>query len=74
MLLEMNDTCVVERTNSNGICKFVENCPSVLKEVQQKAQFPTLCGFQRNKEIICCPEELPAAVAKEMTRISTQSM
>lgn len=55
-LLELNDTCHVTRTNSSGICQFIENCPDVRKEILRRGRFPTLCGFEGKKVIICCPQ------------------
>lgn len=72
-LLELNDSCIVARTNSNGICKFIENCPSIVREIREELAFPTLCGFVRSKEIICCPkiEELHESTLP--TRVSDTS-
>lgn len=63
--LELNDSCVVTRTNSNGVCRFVDDCPSVLNEIRTKRQFPTLCGFEGARDVICCPEQ--ATIVNEPT-------
>lgn len=76
-LLYLNDECVVIRTNANGTCKFASDCPQIQNEVLNYEQFPTLCGFEKNKEIICCPNENQTDLSSRVDtedRISVQSM
>lgn len=77
-LLERNDSCVVARTNAVGVCDFIENCPSIVTEISRKSQFPTLCGFEGTKEVICCPkiENIPTTTTigyNDDRRISAKS-
>lgn len=53
-LLVLNDKCTAERTQESGTCKFIDDCPRI-KEATLKSIFPTLCGFEQGKEIVCCP-------------------
>lgn len=57
--LYLNDTCTVARSNAKGVCRFVEHCPIVVIEIVEQLSFPTLCGFERKKEVICCPNQKP---------------
>lgn len=58
---------------------FIENCPSIATEISEKSQFPTLCGFEGRKEIICCPkrENIPTTTTtmsyNDPQRISARS-
>lgn len=77
--LQLNDICTVSKTKENGTCTFVEDCPHILDQIKRSV-FPTLCGFENSKELICCPE--PSIIEEKVisgldtngNRISTQSM
>lgn len=62
--LNLNSTCTVARSNEDGICRLVNDCPMVVLEIAERGLFPTLCGFRDydQKEIICCPKTKPAAI------------
>lgn len=78
--LQLNDKCTVSKTKENGTCTFVEDCPHILDQIKRSV-FPTLCGFENSKELICCPEQEPSIIEEKVTgdldtngnRISTQS-
>lgn len=78
--LQLNDKCTVSKTKENGTCTFVEDCPHILDQIKRSV-FPTLCGFENSKELICCPEQTPSIIEEKVTgdldtngnRISTQS-
>lgn len=53
--LGLNDQCQVARSGSNGICRYYEDCPVVLKELLEDGLTPNRCGTKDRKEIICCP-------------------
>lgn len=53
----LNDECIVSRSNKKGTCRFVNDCPIIVIEALEMSMFPTLCGFQNGKEIICCPNQ-----------------
>lgn len=55
--LQINDECIVSRTQENGTCKLANDCPRVVIETLEQSLFPTLCGFENGKEIICCPHQ-----------------
>lgn len=56
--LSLNDICQVAHTKSTGQCKFIEDCPSVEREIWKQGLFPQLCGFfNSTKEMICCPKK-----------------
>lgn len=79
--LYLNDDCIVSRTSENGTCKFINDCPQIEIEAR-KSQYPTLCGFERTQQIICCPNanrakrihnEQKPIPTKESSRISAES-
>lgn len=76
----LNDECIVSRSYNRGTCRFVNDCPIIVIEALEKSMFPTLCGFQNGKEIICCPNQnqfitkpkVPAGLTKS-NRVSAES-
>lgn len=56
--LYVGDKCTVTNSNEAGICRFVEDCPTLTKLFKEKSIFPTRCGFERSKGIFCCPIEI----------------
>lgn len=71
MFPSLNESCQVARTLSTGRCSFIENCPIVRKEILKYGAFPQLCGFEGDKELICCPEKVEDL--KPHVRISQKS-
>lgn len=72
--LELNDTCDVARTKTKGICKFIENCEILVKEIREESLFPAVCGFVRDKVIICCPiANMSAEISANPIRKSVKS-
>lgn len=65
----LNDECQLARSGSIGICRFLQDCPIVLNEIIQHSLYPTECGFESRKQIVCCP--LPPT--KKQTTKSPQS-
>lgn len=53
--LQLNDECIASRTGENGICKLINDCPRIVLEIREQSKYPTICGFQRAQQIICCP-------------------
>lgn len=70
--LHLNDKCIVNRSNENGMCKFINDCPRILAEIREQSQYPTICGFQNTQQIICCPNMI-APNQIEMQQISTSN-
>lgn len=73
----LDDKCTVARTSENGTCTFVENCPGAILEITEQSIYPALCGFERRKEIICCPNKYEEITLQSRIslphRISSQS-
>lgn len=72
----LNDQCKVARSGSNGICKYYEDCPVVLKELLDQGLMPAKCGFKDRREIICCPlppTPKPTIAIQTTNRISAKS-
>lgn len=74
--LSLNDGCQVARSGANGICRHYEDCPVVLNELLDHGLTPTKCGFQKRKEIICCPlppTQKPTISTQKPNRMSEKS-
>ncbi|CAG9768749.1 unnamed protein product [Ceutorhynchus assimilis] len=71
--LSEGDSCVVNKTNENGICKFLSNCPSEQAKLKLNIH-PTLCGFKGNNNmpIICCPEARPVIQTRQLGDIADE--
>lgn len=52
------ENCIVQRTQSPGICKAINACPSVINDLQNRRPH-TRCGFEGRLEIVCCPSSTP---------------
>lgn len=50
----IGDSCVIERTNENGICTLAENCNSVFVKPDQQS---TYCGFIDFMPVVCCTDK-----------------
>lgn len=73
-LPSLNSSCQVARTNSTGQCKYIEDCPIVHKEIRNEGLFPQLCGFDKKKELICCPKKsealkIPVRISQKSTQL-----
>lgn len=51
----MNDDCVDSRLNRPGICQLASECLSVQLEFKQTRRNPTICSYQNNDLVVCCP-------------------
>lgn len=74
--LSLFDQCQVARSGLAGICRFYEDCPTVLKELLEQGLSPTRCGSKDRKEIICCPvpvTQKPTTTTQTPNRISAKS-
>lgn len=70
----LGDKCKVNDTEDPGICRFVEDCPDIVKIFKENKTFPTLCGFQSNKEIFCCPVEIITKLSFDTSIINHESV
>lgn len=77
--LRLNDECI-SRTGETGICTFINDCAQVLIEMQEQSLYPTICGFQRMQQVICCPNviapnriDIQTANKPKSNRISAES-
>ncbi|CAG9768750.1 unnamed protein product [Ceutorhynchus assimilis] len=68
---ESRDSCVIARTNENGVCKILSNCPSEQANLKNKL-FPTVCGFNGNEIMVCCATELPNRKTREPGEIADE--
>jgi len=51
----VNDSCKVARTGAAGICRIINDCPIVIKELSEQHLEPVYCGYIDRKRIVCCP-------------------
>lgn len=49
----LGDICRVDRTNENGVCKLLSQCPKAVADLKTRI-FPTTCGFKGTDIIVCC--------------------
>ncbi|XP_077284774.1 serine protease snk-like [Arctopsyche grandis] len=49
------DSCILNHNSSPGVCKLNSQCESVFKVLKCKNIKPTLCSFQGNTPVVCCP-------------------
>lgn len=56
--LYLGDKCTMAHSDDAGICQYVEDCPVIEKLFREQHVNPTLCGFERDKQIVCCPKEI----------------
>lgn len=67
--LYLNDKCKLAHSNETGICQYVEDCPAVEKLFNEQHINPTLCGFERDKQIVCCPKEIETRFGDNTTEV-----
>lgn len=68
--LYLNDKCTMGHSNADGICQYVEDCPFVQKLYKEQHVNPTLCGFERDKQIVCCPKEIETRFSDNTTEMA----
>lgn len=71
LALRLNDECTITYSNEKGICQFINDCPTVVKEVTVRSISPTLCGFQSGRDIVCCSNK---TVSSSKDRLSYKSL
>ncbi|XP_077284901.1 serine protease snk-like [Arctopsyche grandis] len=49
------ESCTASYNSSPGICKINGECKAVLDLLKCKNIKPTICGFEANEPIVCCP-------------------
>lgn len=48
--------CIEKSKNTTGICKPIHDCPELVQKLKTKSTWnTTVCGFEGNEQIICCP-------------------
>lgn len=67
--LYLNDKCTMAHSNEAGICQYVEDCPVVVKLFNEQHINPTLCGFERDRQIICCFKEIETRFGDNTTEV-----
>lgn len=70
--LLVNDDCVDSRLNRPGICRLASECVSVQQEFKQNRRNPTICSYQDNDLVVCCPLDAGAAVRPAQPARTTQ--
>lgn len=53
----LGDKCIINQINVNGTCKFIDDCPYLVKRMENEfdTESPTLCDSENSKDIFCCP-------------------
>lgn len=51
----LNTQCQVARIRTPGVCRFVQNCQTVLSEVLNEFEQPSECGYENHTLVVCCP-------------------
>lgn len=72
---ELTDECFNISRNKSGVCLYLKDCDSILREIKIRRSFPSFqehCGFDRNEPIVCCPQE-EATKRPETTTIKTET-
>lgn len=69
--LLVNDECVDSRANRPGICMLAKDCPSVEQEFRKNGRNPTICTYQGNDLVVCCPSE-PSLQPQQPRQKTTQ--
>lgn len=54
--LDLNDQCTLKNSDEIGKCRFVEDCPDIVRDVTEHSTYPTKCGLKDGKQLYCCPE------------------
>lgn len=52
----VNDACTDSQRRWNGVCTPASRCPSVLDDYKRVGQKPTVCSYEANELIVCCPQ------------------
>lgn len=68
--LYLNDKCTMVHSNEAGICQYVDDCPVVEKLFKGQHIDPTLCGFERDKQIVCCPKVIETRFSENTTEVN----
>ncbi|XP_044756150.1 serine protease snake-like [Coccinella septempunctata] len=68
--LEEGDSCILNSTGQQGICKTILSCPRALEEIKHQ-KFPQTCGFAGSVPRVCCVDKPPPI--KTTTTTTTQS-
>lgn len=56
------DRCKLKATvNGIGVCRYIEDCYSVFRDVDKHKKQPQLCGFDGHKPIVCCSDPDPSS-------------
>lgn len=72
--LAVGDECIVQRTNSPGICRLVSECPSVIDDIRNRRGNPTKCAFLNKAQVVCCPDGVQPKTTTSTSAPSTSAM
>lgn len=72
---QIDEPCQVARSGAPGICKIINECPSVIDEIVKQGLFPAQCGFRGREQIVCCPtpRTITTTTTPAPSRISQRS-
>lgn len=68
--LYLGDSCQMDNTGVQGVCKMISDCQSVINQITYEDILPTYCGFDDQDQTVCCPVEVNT---RTTLRISQQS-
>ncbi|XP_032688811.1 uncharacterized protein LOC116852486 isoform X3 [Odontomachus brunneus] len=57
---DIGEGCIIDNSSNSpmsGICKLLQNCPSVYEELLAGKTPDTSCGFLGFEPIVCCPKD-----------------
>lgn len=58
--VKYTEECTVQKTQKEGIHKFLKDCPSVVQDLVLGEQFPRICDEGTLcKDVVCCPDVKP---------------
>ncbi|KAM0730589.1 Serine protease snake [Formica fusca] len=52
---DVGETCIIENSQSQGICKILRNCPVIYQELLAGNMPKGICGFSNFDPVVCCP-------------------
>lgn len=68
-MLITGEECNDETKGRNGVCKLIEDCPGIRKEINAGSR-PKNCGFKGKTPIVCCPKSSDPS----LTRVGEKSI
>lgn len=58
--IKYTEKCIVEKSQNEGMHRFLKNCPSIVKGLIEGEPFPRVCEEDTIcKNVVCCPDTEP---------------